>query len=409
MDNHQFTKIRQQFDRQVIADIEKTVSEQLADKLTFAPGASIAIASGSRGIANIARITRAIVNVVRARGGQPFIFPAMGSHGGATSEGQREILASYDITEATMGCPVRSSMEVIPLDSTGLELPLFMDRHAYESDGVILINRIKPHTAFHGEFESGLVKMCVIGLGKERLANELHRFGVYGLETVMPQAGKRILASGKVILGVGIVENAYDETAMIEALTPAEIIIREPQLLNLAKGMLPSFPLNEIDVLVVDRLGKDISGAGMDPNIIGRMRIEGVPDPEFPKIKSIVVTDITEASHGNACGIGLADVTTRRLLDKVDWNVTYTNGVTSGFYSHFALPVVAPDDATALAWGIRASHFPHKPKKIVRIKDTLHLSEMYLSDAALKEAQDRVEIISQPMSLFEEQGALIAF
>lgn len=408
--NYQFTKIRQQFERQAVLDIERTVTEQLnSGKLKIKPGARIAIAAGSRGISNIGRIARAAASAVKAMGGAPFIFPAMGSHGGATAEGQSEILASYGITEDAMGCPVRSSMEVVELDNGGLELPLFMDRYAFESDGVILINRIKPHTAFHGDYESGLVKMCVIGLGKKRLASELHGHGIYGLKTLMPLAGKRILETGKILLGLGVVENAYDETTIIEALTPPEILAREPELLKMAKRMLPSFPLNEIDVLVVDRLGKDISGSGMDPNIIGRMEIRGEPDPVSPQIKSIVVTDLTEASHGNACGIGLADVTTKRLVDKVDWDVTYTNGITSGFYSHFKLPIVAATDALALEWGIRASHDPNKRKKIVRITDTLHLSEMYVSEPALEEITSKVEILSEPKDLFEDQGSLIAF
>lgn len=410
MTNYQFTKVRQRFDAPAIADVERAVAEQCnAGKLQIKPGARIAIAAGSRGIANIARITGAVAAAVKAQGGDPFIFPAMGSHGGATAEGQREILASYGISEERVGCPVLASMEVVELDNGGLELPLFMDRLAFESDGVILVNRIKPHTAFHGEFESGLVKMSVIGLGKERLASEVHRYGIHGLKVVMPQAGRRILATGKILLGIGIVENAYDETAMIEALTPAEILTREPELLELAKGMIPRFPLEQIDVLVVDRLGKDISGSGMDPNVIGRMRIRGEAEPASPDIKVIVVTDLTEASHGNACGIGLADVTTRRLLDKVDWHATYTNGVTSGFYEHFMLPIVAETDAQALEWGVRASHDPHQPKKIVRITDTLHLGEMYVSDAALGEVKDRVEILSEPWPLFTAQGSLTTF
>lgn len=408
--NHQFTKIRQQFERPVIANIEQAVASQLnAEKLQFAPGARIAIGAGSRGIANIARITGAVAAAVKARGGQPFIFPAMGSHGGATSDGQREILASYGITEDAMGCPIRSSMEVVPVDNGGLELPLFMDKHAAESDGIILVNRIKPHTAFHGDYESGLIKMSVIGLGKERLASEIHAYGIYGLKTLLPQAGKRLLETGKILLGVGIVENAYDETAIIEAMTPPEILTREPELLALAKQMLPRFPLDDIDVLVVDRLGKDISGSGMDPNIIGRMRIRGEADAESPRIKVIVVTDLTDASHGNACGIGLADVTTRRLADKVDWHATYTNGVTSGFYEHFMLPIVADTDAQALSWGIRASHDPRAAKKIVRIKDTLHLSELYVSDAVLAAVKNNVEILGEPQSLFDESGSLQAF
>ena len=214
---------------------------------------------------------------------------------------------------------------------------------------------------------------------------------------------------GKILLGIGIVENAYDETAIIEALTPAEIIDREPELLNVAKGLMPSLPLDEIDVLVVDRIGKDISGSGMDPNIIGRMRIDGTTEPVTPRVKSIVVTDLTEASHGNACGMGLADVTTRRLLEKVDWNATYANGVTSGFYSHFALPIVAETDMQALEWGIRASHEPQRRKRIVRILDTLHVSEMYLSEAAIDELKTDVETLDNDAVMFESQGSLRLF
>lgn len=409
MSEYLFTKIRQQFDSTSLSDIEQTVIEQVSAKLNIAPGASIAIGTGSRGVANIARIVGAAVNAVKAKGGVPFIFPAMGSHGGATAEGQQEILASYGITEETMGCPIRSSMEVVQLDNGGLELPLYMDKHAHDSDGIILVNRIKPHTAFHGEFESGLVKMSIIGLGKERLANAIHSFGIYGLKTLMPQAGRKILETGKVLLGIGIVENAYDQTAIIETMTPAEILAREPVLLDQAKANLPSFPLSEIDVLVVDQIGKNISGSGMDPNIIGRMRIRGEVEPAFPSIKSIVITDLTDVSHGNACGIGLADVATRRLADKVDWDATYMNGVTSGFYEHFMLPIVAQTDKQALEWGIRASHDPHKPKKLVRITDTLHLDEMYVSEPALEEVKGKVEIVGQPVSLFDQQGSLIPF
>ncbi|MEK7832727.1 MAG: DUF2088 domain-containing protein [Acidobacteriota bacterium] len=409
MNEYLFTKIRQQFDSNSIADIEATVIEQVTAKLHIPPGASIAIGAGSRGIANIARIVSAVVAAVKAKGGSPFIFPAMGSHGGATGEGQREILATYDITEETMGCPIRSSMEVVPLDNGGMELPLYMDKHAYESDGVILVNRIKPHTAFHGDYESGLVKMSIIGLGKERLANAIHSYGVHGLKVLMPQAARKILATGKVLLGVGIVENAYDQTAIIEALTPAEILSREPVLLNLAKAMMPSFPMKEIDVLVVDQIGKNISGSGLDPNVIGRMRIRGESEPPFPNIKTIIITDLTDVSHGNACGIGLADVATRRLANKVDWDVTYMNGVTSGFYEHFMMPIVAPTDWQALEWGIRATHDPMRPKKIVRITDTLHVSEMYVSQPALEEVKDKVEILSQPVNLFDQQGSLIPF
>ena len=408
MTDYAFTKVRQQFPREAVANIEQTVAEQM-QKLTIAPGANIAIGAGSRGVANIARIVKAVVDTVKAKGGNPFIFPAMGSHGGATDEGQAEILASYDITAATMGCPVRSSMEVVPIEHGDLEIPLYMDKTAYESDGVILVNRIKPHTAFHGDYESGLVKMSIIGLGKQRLAEALHSYGIYGLKTLMPAAARKIMATGKVILGIGIVENAYDDTAIIEALTPDEIWTREPQLLEIAKESLPTFPLDELDVLIVDRIGKNISGSGMDPNIVGRIGIRGEADADKPRIKVIITTDLTDESHGNACGIGMADVVTKRLKDKIDWDVTYMNGVTSGFFEHFTLPIVAATDQQAFEWGIRASHDPKRPKRIARIKDTLHLSELYLSPAALDERHRNVELISEPGSLFNEQGALIPF
>jgi hypothetical protein len=405
-----FTKVSQQFARAAVDDIGQTVRDQFEPHATrFPKGARIAIAVGSRGVANIATIARSVVECVKAAGCEPFVIPAMGSHGGATDEGQRDILATYGVTEEAMSCPVRSSMEVVELDNGGLELPLYMDRNAYESDGVILINRIKPHTNFRGQYESGLCKMSVIGLGKERLASAVHSYGIYGLKTLMPEAAKRILATGKILMGVGVVENAYDETAVIEALTPQGILEREPELLKIAKEMMPSLPLKEVDVLLVDQLGKNISGSGMDPNIIGRMDKGEEPEQGAPKVKVIVVTDITEASHGNACGVGLADVTTRRLANKVDWDATYMNAVTSGFYQHSSLPVVAATDAQALEWGIRASHEPNKPKKIVRITDTLHLSQMYLSDPALTEIKDRVETLSRPQDLFDEKGSLIAF
>ena len=227
MSDQLFTKVHQQFPRQTVADLEPTVTRQLhSGKLHFARGARIAIAVGSRGVANLARIAQTVVAAVKAQGGEPFIVPAMGSHGGATSDGQRDVLASYGVTETAMGCPIRSAMDVVELDNSGLEFPVFMDRHAFESDGVILINRVKPHTGFHGTYESGLVKMSVIGLGKQRMAETMHGYGVHGLKNLMPQACGRILASGKILLGLGLVENAYDETALIEALTPEEILRR---------------------------------------------------------------------------------------------------------------------------------------------------------------------------------------
>lgn len=390
-----FHRVRQQFPRPRVDDVTATVREQMAASgVAFTRDAHIAVAAGSRGIANIDRITRAVVDVVREDGARPFIVPAMGSHGGATAEGQTAVLASYGITEETMGCPVRSSMDVVELPSDGLEHPLYMDRNAWESDGVILINRVKLHTDFHGPYESGLVKMAVIGLGKERQASTMHQFGVRGLRDLVPEAAKKVLDTGKILLGIGLVENAYDETATITAIPGKDLLQGEPALLEQARTNMPSLPVDEIDLLVVDFLGKDVSGTGFDTNIIGRIKIAGEADPESPRIRMILVRDLTPASHGNATGIGLADVTLRRLLDKIDFATTYKNILTSGFLERAKVPYVCEDEAEALKVALRgAGCIDPDSARIVRIRDTLHLSELIVSEPVADEvgADDRDE------------------
>ncbi|MEJ7615702.1 MAG: hypothetical protein WKF30_01710 [Pyrinomonadaceae bacterium] len=408
----QLIKINRTFERGAAADIEKTISEQLSAQLRCKPGAQIAIAVGSRGIAHLARIVKATVEGVRKQGGVPFVVPAMGSHGGATADGQLQVLASYGVVPEFINCPIHSSMEVVELPQGKLAHKLFMDRHACEADGVILINRIKPHTDFHGVYESGLAKMSVIGLGKERQAREIHRHGIYGLKELIPRAASVMFASGQIVLGIGIVENAYDEISIIEAIAPPEIMKREPELLEQARRNMPALPTDQLDVLIIDRMGKDISGAGIDTNIIGRLRIRGGAEPATPCIKMIIVLDLTIASHGNATGIGLADVTTRRLFEKIDFPVTYTNTVTSTFLERGKLPVVAETDQMALAYAIRAcGPSPAEQLKIIRIKDTLHLDELYVSQAVLAEIKGRAEIriTREPANLFDETGNLPQF
>ena len=395
-------RVRQHFARPIITDFEAAVREQWSQcpKL-IQPGASIAIAVGSRGIANLSSIVKAVVEQVRGAGAQPFIIPAMGSHGGATAEGQAKLLESYGIKNSTMGCDIRSSMEVVELERNAL----FMDRFAWESDGVILINRIKPHTDFHGEFESGLVKMAVIGLGKEKQAHHFHSFGVHGLRDLVPEAGKRILRMGKVLLGVAIVENAYDETAMIEVTPADKIVAREPALLAIAKENMPQLPVNELDVLIVDELGKNISGTGMDTNVIGRIRIAGEPEPDVPRIGSIMVRDLTAESGGNATGMGLADVVTRRFSQKVDYASTYTNIVTSGFLERGKLPVVAESDSHAFDIALRAAGCRDVASaRVVRIKNTLQLGSLLVSAAVRDEIKGRsdLEIGADERSLFAD-------
>ena len=383
------TRIRQNFPRPRVADIENTTATESAKiRSAIQPGASIAIAAGSRGIANIARIVKATANFVRNAGAKPFIVPAMGSHGGATAEGQAALLASYGIIESAMGCPIRATMEVVELPNVGLETRLFMDRFAWESDGVIVVNRIKPHTDFHGEFESGLAKMIVIGLGKERQAFEMHSFGVHGLRDLVPLAAKRLITTGKILGGIGIVENAHDETAVIEAIPAEKICARESQLLAMAKQNMPSLPVNELDVLIIDRFGKNISGTGMDTNIIGRTHIFGEPEPESPRIRMIVVTDLTDESHGNATGMGFADVVTRRLFRKIDFTATYKNVITAGFPARAKLPLVAETDREALDIALRSAGCRDISRaRVIRMLDTLHVSELLVSDAVLEEVR----------------------
>jgi hypothetical protein len=407
-------RARQRFARPVLADVEGEVRRRVtAAAPAIRPGARIAVAAGSRGIANLPLILRATVESVRALGGEPFVVPAMGSHGGGTAEGQREVLAGLGVTEASVGCAVRSCMEVAELPAPpGAEFRLFMDRLAAESDGVIVVNRVKPHTDFHDRYESGLVKMAVIGLGKREQALEMHRHGVRGLVELLPRAGAHLLATGRVILGVAIVENAYDETMAVEALGPAEILAREPALLELARAHMPRLPTDELDLLIVDRMGKEISGTGMDTNILGRIGIVGQPDPPRPRISMVVVTDLTEATHGNATGMGLADLTTRRMFEKIDFESTNTNVATSGFLGRAKVPMVARNAREAVEWALRAcGPGAVGRKRVARIRDTLHLEDLCVSPAVAAELAGRgeVEVVGDPVGLFDEGGELRPF
>jgi hypothetical protein len=405
-------RLRVAFPTDGLTDVAGAVRSQFAGIARFPRGARIGVAVGSRGIANLAAIVNATVGALQERGADVFIFPAMGSHGGATAEGQRDVLAGYGITAAAMGCPVLATMEVVELPAAGLEHPLYLDRHAAAADGLVLINRIKPHTDFHGPYESGLVKMSIIGLGKDAAALALHRFGVRGLRDLIPLAAARLLATGKVLFGVAVIENAYDATALIEVVPGDRILTREPELLELARRQQPRLPLEDIDVLIVDRLGKNISGTGMDTNIIGRLRIRGEPEPASPRIKMIVLTDLTEESHGNAVGTGLADVITTRLAAKIDHHTTYINTATSGFVDRGKVPLAAPTDAAALELALRASGcLDFASARVLRIRDTLHLGELYASPAATAALQGRpdITVLSPPAPAFGPDGNLAPF
>ena len=413
MQDFKLTKIKNHFTDNSLKDVKETIQKELKGLSgVIKDGSSIAIAVGSRGIDNLEQAVREVVDFVKQQGGYPFIVPAMGSHGGATGEGQAEVLAGYGITEQSMGVPVRSSMEVIELPKVNLSHRIYMDKNAYGSDGVILINKIKPHTDFHSTYESGLVKMTVIGLGKEHGAEAIHQYGVFGLTDLIPASAKQIFSTHKIIAGIALVENAFDKTMMIKALKGSEIMSEEPKLLEIASANRPTFPIDQIDVLLIDRMGKNISGVGIDTNIIGRIKIYGQEEPTSPDIKSIVVMDLTDESHGNATGIGLADIITQKVYDKVNFDITYKNISTSSFLERGKIPFVAKDDTEALRLALRncGNMFPGK-ERIIRIKDTLHLNELYVSDAVLQELSNNTQIehIKKNVPMFDEHQALTPF
>ncbi|MEW6635252.1 MAG: lactate racemase domain-containing protein [Actinomycetota bacterium] len=409
-------RVRQEFPRPRVGSVEGALREELGRaeiKARIEPGTSVAITAGSRGISNIAEVLRSLVSLLEEAGAEPFIVPAMGSHGGATAEGQVEILASLGVTEGYVGAPIRSSMEVVELGRTERGVPVFMDRIASEADGVVLVNRIKRHTDFHAGVESGLLKMASIGLGKHAQALALHAHGVPGIRDHMVEAGKAVLASGKVLFGVGLVENAYEETAVIEAIPPERIPEREAELLEESARLMPKLPVEEMDVLFVDELGKNYSGTGMDTNVIGRFRILGVEEPESPRAKYIIVSDVSEASHGNALGVGLADFTTRRLFEKIDFRAMNENVLTSTFVERAKIPMVMGSDREALVAAMRCNWgVPPEETRLVRIPNTLHLRDLYLSENLLEEALagGGVEVVEGPRDMaFDEEGYFVPF
>jgi hypothetical protein len=406
------TRIRQSFDSSHIADIPAAVRGQIDNcGVEWARGSSIAITVGSRGVANIALIVKSLVACLKEKGVEPFVIPAMGSHGGATAEGQVEVLAGYGVTEDYIGAPIRSSMETVSLPSGATEAKVYMDKNAWEADGVIVMGRIKLHTDFHGHVESGIMKMCVIGLGKHDQALEAHSFGARGLREKIPEIAREVIKSGKVKLGIGIVENAYDQTMIIEAIRPENIEKREAELLDISRANMPSLPADKLDVLIVDEIGKNISGAGMDTNIIGRIYIRGEEEPTKPDINTIIVADLSEGSHGNAAGMGLADITTQRLYEKIDFEATYENVLTSLYIQRCFVPAVADSDRQAFEYALRLNPRAGDNLRVARIKNTLRLSELLVSPALLAEIRDKgnIEVIGEPEPLLGENGDFAEF
>ena len=344
------------------------------------PGASVAVTGGSRGIARIAQITGSVVAELDRLGMRPFIVPAMGSHGGGTAAGQTEVLAGYGITEAAMGAPVRASMEAERLGETADGVPAYFDRFALGADAVLALNRVKPHTILRGALGSGLVKMVSVGLGKHVGAQTLHSRGLQ--RHVVPVA-ETLIERTPLRGGIAVVENGAGEVAHIEAVAPAEIPVRDRELLARARSYMPHLPIEPLDVLVVRRMGKDISGAGIDPNVVGmHRRLGGEPDHA---IETIVVLDLTAESHGNATGVGIADLITERLRDKIDWGPTSVNCLTSGFFAGLKLPYALPSDRAAIETA--AAAYDPATVRMAVIDDTLHLGRLWLSENLIEQAR----------------------
>ena len=364
-------------------DIEKAIFDEInRSKMgeRILPGKQIAITAGSRGIRNVDEITRSVVAYVRSRGAVPFIVPAMGSHGGATAEGQREMLAGYGITEEKMGCEIRSSMETVLLGYSELGKPVYMDKNAYESDGVILSCRLKPHNAFRGPVESGPCKMMTVGLGKQKGAEQVHSDGMDIIARNIPTMAKVTLSTGKILFAIPCLENAYDQTMMFEAIPAEKILEREPELLKIAFQNMPSILVGSGDVLIVDKIGKNFSGTGVDPNITGTFSTPYASGGV--QVQRTCFLRLSDESHGNSLGVGLASAITRRIFDIIDADAMYTNCMTSTVIKSAMVPCVLSTDKEAIQFCIRTcNRIDRDNPKVIRIKNSLHIGQVMLSGA----------------------------
>ena len=404
-------KVRETFEGKALGDVAAEVRAQFnkdSIKATVKPGMTIGMTAGSRGVANIALILKTLAECLKEMGAEPFIFPAMGSHGGATAEGQRQVLESYGVTEEYCGCPVKCTMETKLIGYTEEGHPVQIDRYAAEADGYIAVNRIKPHTAFRGPYESGLMKMLTIGVGKQKGAEVTHAAGFGEMHHLVPLFGKAIMKNSNLLFGLGTIEDAYDKTMRIVTLLPDEIISEEPKLLLIAKENMGRILFDETDVLIIDRIGKNISGDGADPNVSGFF-----PTPYAEggiRAQRGVVLGLTEESHGNATGCGLFHVTSRRLLDQTDFEMTYPNSITNTVLHTVKMPLVMDNDQDAIRLALKSCNkidFEHP--RIIRIRDTAHIEEIWISEAMLPEAEanPNIEILEEPKPFaFNEEGNL---
>ncbi len=406
-------RLRQHFSIEQLEDVFEEISKGFAEHGDrIKPGAKIGIAVGSRGIYQLPNLVKAVVNEVKKRDAIPHIIPAMGSHGGATAEGQQEYLKGYGITEETVGAPVLSNMEVQQLGTVEPDgMPVYFDKVALSMDGLIMLNRVKAHTDFHDITESGLLKQMAIGFGNHTGAMAIHEYGIYGLAKLIPKAAEIIMEKAPILMGVAVLENAEDTTAKIEVLPKEKIADREKELIIEAKSLMPSLPFGMADVLVVQELGKDISGVGMDSNITGRILVRGEDDSVGPSIYRIVCLDLTEESHHNGLGIGLADVITRRLFNKVDLETTYANVITSGFLERGFIPIIQENDKLSILTALSCCNrkVTMADAKVAFIKNTLDVKELLVSEALLKETKEKeyVEVLGEETLLYDDNDDLL--
>ena len=407
-------RVKQELEGPTLPDVYGGVREQIRNlglEKQVKPGQTVAITSGSRGVANIAENTKAVVDDLKALKLQPFICPTMGSHGEATAEGQKKILEHYDITEASMGCPIKSSMQVVEIGKVK-GTTVFCDKNAWEADHIAVVARVKAHTDFDNEIESGLFKMMAIGLGKQHGAENYHRAGHhYSYAEIFPSVGKAVLDSGHVLFGLATVENGHEHTAKVRAILPKDFHAEEKALLKEAKAWMARLPFEKLDLLIVDELGKNISGAGMDPNVTGRASVQKPAGK--PHVRMLFVRDIRPESEGNAIGVGFADMTTKRLAKKINYAAMHMNAITSGVPDAAKVPMPFETDRQAIetALGMIGLTLPEQAR-VARIKNTLHLTEIDCSEALLAEVQQhkRLQEATQPAPMgFDAAGNLLPF
>jgi hypothetical protein len=410
MDIPLLAPLRQTTPQPVVADIAGEVRRQwLGSRLPgrLRRGAHVAVGVGSRGIANLATIVRATLDAIRDLGGQPFVVAAMGSHGGATAQGQRELLAEYGISEQALGVTVKTDMTAVQIGTNSWDEPVFWDKNALEADAVVTVSRVKPHTDFRGRFESGIAKMLVIGLGKRDGASQHHHWGVRGLRDILPATAKVVLDKTPFIASLAVLENAHEQTARLQVVHREDVLDVEPVLLEEARGLMARLPFDQLDLLVIGEIGKNFSGAGIDPNVVGRLLMEGEPENLTPKITRICCLDLSPESHGNGTGIGLADLTTDRLLAAIDPVPFRMNSLTSCFLWRSKLPIAFPNDRTCIETGLDTCWQPNRDAlRMAIIPNTLELTDLWVSVPLVEEAGKRryLEVAGEPQALPFDAG-----